>query len=415
MPQFSYKGRDAGGHMQQGRLEAESPDDAAGALMGQGITPLEISQLGGGRAKKNAGDDGGFLALLSKDIIEEKVKLEDLIALCRQMLTLTKAGVTLIDSLKHVGGTTRSKPLRNALFEVATHISSGKTLTAGFSHFPKIFPSLFISIVDAGERSGSLETSFEHLSEYLAMELATRKRIQSATRYPKLVAVAMVAALVVINFMVIPTFAKMFERFGNELPLMTRIMIGLSDFMLENVLQIVVFIVASVFAIRYALGTSEGRYLWDRVKLKLPVYGMIMERIVLGRFARGFAMMLQTGVLLVDGITLVAKTVDNEYVMQTLFEMRDKIARGEGLGSAAKNSHLFPPLVMQMISVGEEAGAIDTLLNEVADYYEREVDYDLKRLSELIEPFLLVFMGGMVLVLALAVFMPMWDMVNFVR
>jgi MSHA biogenesis protein MshG len=283
------------------------------------------------------------------------------------------------------------------------------------AEYPKVFSQLFVSIVHVGENTGQLEKAFLQLSQYLELEMDTRKRIKTAMRYPTFVILAIVIAMVILNIFVIPQFAEIFGRFNVELPLATRILIGTSSFFVNYWPLLLVLTIGSVFLVRWYVGTPKGRMLWDKTRLRLPVVGSVIERSLLARFSRSFAMMVGAGVPLNQALSLVASAVDNAFMAERIVEMRRGIERGESLLRNAISSELFTPLVLQMISVGEETGQVDELLTEAAEFYEREVDYDLKSLTARIEPILITVVAGMVLILALGIFTPMWDMMRAVR
>jgi len=285
-------------------------------------------------------------------------------------------------------------------------------MSSALNRHVDLFSQLFVSLVHVGENTGKLDQAFLQLSSYLEREQETRKQIKAATRYPMFVIFALVAALVIMNILVIPIFADMFKSLGAELPLMTRILIGMSEFFLTKWPHMLVGIIASVFLISRYLQTQAGRLNWDRLKLRLPIVGSIFERTLLGRFARSFSMMLLAGVPLTSALNLVSEAVSNSFMAERIISMRKNIEKGESLSRVAAGSGLFTPLVLQMINVGEETGRVDELLNEVAEFYEREVDYDLKSLTSKIEPILISIVAGMVLVLALGIFTPMWDMMG---
>lgn len=405
MPVFRYRARDSKGKVSVGQIEAESRTKVASSLMEKGLVPLEIG------TKKEPFD---LKRLLNFELTPKKVKVDDLIMLCRQMFTMIKAGVPLLDLLDKLESVTRNPMLKKTLGQVADEIAKGKSFAASVQGFPNVFPTVFVSVVDAGERSGALEEAFKRLASYFELEAKMVKKIKSATRYPIMVIAAILVALGVMNFMVIPSFAQMFASFKMELPLVTRILLGSSNFMLAYWPGI--FGVAGVagFGVHRWLKTEKGRYTWDRYKLKMPVIGPILHRATLARFARIFTMTVRSGVPIVEGLKLVSSTVGNAYVAKAILGMQDGITRGDTFAKTAEDAGVFTEIVLQMLSVGEQTGALDTMLEEVADFYEREVDYDLARLSEMIEPILLVVMGALVVVLALGIFLPMWDMTSFV-
>jgi MSHA biogenesis protein MshG len=408
MPSFIYQGRNTSGESVNGAIDAASEDLAASKLIERGITPLSIRSTRSGKGIT-------LEKILHFNLLGKQVKTEDLSAFCRQMFTLTKAGVPIIDSLRQLEKTSHSKVLKGCLLDAAESITNGQTLTTAFKKHPDIFSNMFTSIIDSGENSGQLDESFMQLANYLDLEAKTAKRVKAATRYPVMVIVAILIALGVINFMVIPAFSNMFKSFGAELPLPTRILMATSDFMINQWLLLLIIVIIIFVAIRMALATDSGRYFWDRVKLKVPVFGKLNQKIILTRFSRTFSIILRTGIPLEKGIVIVSNTVGNSYVKQKILSMREGIETGETLSKTATDTGLFSPLVLQMLNIGEASGEMDSLIEEVAEYYEREVDYDLGRLGDLIEPILLVIMAGMVLVLALGVFLPMWDMVSFIK
>jgi MSHA biogenesis protein MshG len=278
-----------------------------------------------------------------------------------------------------------------------------------------VFSQFYVSMVHVGENTGRLDEVFLQLSHHLERDLETRKRIASAFRYPIFVLVAIAAAVAIINLMVIPAFAKMFASFHAQLPLATRILLGTSKFFVHFWPAMLMAVFGSIVAWRRFVATEMGRLSWDRKKLSTPVVGEIVHRALLGRFSRSFATMLRAGVPLPTALHVVSHVVDNAFVGQKIRGMVAGIERGESVTRNAAATQLFSPLVLQMMAVGEETGALDQLLEEVADFYDREVDYDLKRLSDRIEPIMIMFIGVLVLILALGVFLPMWNLASVAR
>lgn len=407
MTLFKYKSRDNQGNLIQGELDAASADAVATYLLQGGLTPVSI---------KEAFKTQGFFEQLDQKMKQsDPVKPKDLIALFRQMYALIKSGVPIANALAILIDPTKSVALNTCLRGIINAISSGQTLTQAFTKYSNIFTPVTISIIDAGENSGQLELSFLRISEHLEFELNTMRQFKAVMRYPTIVITAGLAALMVINFVVIPSFSKLFSSFATKLPLPTRILVAVSDFFVYNWLYLLVAVIVIVIAIRRYLKTRSGRLFWDEYKLKIPLIGNILKQIILARFARIFAMMIQSGVPISQSLVLVARVVNNTYVSKGILFIRDGVEHGESITKTATQSNLFPPMVLQMLSVGEEAGTIDNLLMEVAKYYEEEIKYSLGHLSEMMEPILLVFMGGLVLILSLGVFLPMWNMVQFVK
>jgi MSHA biogenesis protein MshG len=267
-------------------------------------------------------------------------------------------------------------------------------------------------MVRVGETTGRLEEVFLRLFDHLEFEREMRSRVKSALRYPIFVIVAMVAAMAVINLFVIPAFAKVYAGFNAELPLMTKILIGSSNFTIRYWPVILLALICAAVGFRFWITTDSGRYRWDKVKLRFPIVGKIMLKGILARFARSFALASKSGVPIVQGLSVVSQTVDNAYISGRIEQMRDGVERGESILRTATTAGVFTPIVLQMVAVGEETGALDDLMDEIAQMYEREVDYELKTLSSQIEPILIVGLGILVLILALGVFLPIWDLGN---
>jgi MSHA biogenesis protein MshG len=289
-------------------------------------------------------------------------------------------------------------------------LDSGRELSAAMRRHPKVFSPFYISMVQVGEMTGMLDETFIRLYAHLEFERDMRERIQTAMRYPSFVIMAMVIAIVIINLFVIPSFAKVYAGFHAELPTITKILIGFSGFMVDYWLLMLAMLIGAVMGFRFYISTTDGRYKWDRSKFKLPVIGSIILKATLSRFARGMALSFKSGMPILQGMNVVAMVVDNEFMRSRIEQMRDGIERGESILRTASSSGVFNPVVLQMIAVGEESGDMDGMMFEVADMYEREVKYEVSTLSSKIEPILIVTLGIMVLILALGVFLPMWDL-----
>jgi MSHA biogenesis protein MshG len=406
MASFKYTGRNVSGSQVTGTIEAGNTSAVAEQLLRKSITPISISEA----AKKQSE------SFASKDVSEifglSQVSLDELIIFSRQMYALMRSGVPILRAINGMAEASNSKLLKKALLDIASQLEGGYTLSSALNQHPDIFGSLFVSLIHVGENTGQLEESFLKLTTYLEREQATKKRIKTALRYPTMVLVALTAALVILNIFVIPTFANMFAKLGADLPLATRFLINSSNLFLNYWPYMLAACVFIYFAIRKSLKTKKGRYQWDKRKIKLPIIGSIIERSILARFSHSFGIILKSGIPMTTGLTLVADAVDNSYMQEKIIAMRQAIESGESLLRAAIASTLFTPLVLQMVAVGEETGRVDELLKEVGDYYEREVDYDLSTLTARIEPVLLVGVAAMVLVLALGIFTPMWDMAS---
>ncbi|MCL1078242.1 type II secretion system F family protein [Parashewanella spongiae] len=400
---FEYRGRDNQGQAVSGKLEAQSESAVADLLMSRGTIPIEVI------AVKESND------VDLSSLFQRKVSLEELQIFARQMYSLTRAGIPILRAISGLSESTHSKRMKQALDSVLEQLTSGRPLSSAMNQHPDVFSSLFVSMIHAGENSGKLEETFIQLSVYIEREQETRRRIKSAMRYPSFVLVAIVMAIAILNIFVIPKFATMFSRFGADLPWATKLLIATSNAFVEHWVAMIIVTLVTFFGIRYWHKTPSGERQWDKWKLSLPVVGSIIERSTLSRYCRCFSMMLSAGVPMTQALSLVADAVDNQYMHDKIVKMRHGIESGESMLRISSNSQLFTPLVLQMVAVGEETGQMDQLLNDAADFYEGEVDYDLKNLTAKLEPILIGVVAAMVLVLALGIYLPMWDMLNLVK
>jgi MSHA biogenesis protein MshG len=352
----------------------------------------------------------GFFERIERSINWGKVEPVELIMFCRQMYTITKAGIPLIKGLHGLSASLHNYTFQAALEDIIVRLETGVELSTAMRFHPKIFNNLFVSLVNVGENSGRLDLIFRQLSEYMERDLNTSKSIKTALRYPSFVLIALTIAMIVINVKVIPAFAGLFQQFGAQLPLPTRILMGISDFFVAYWLYMLVGIIVGVAWFVNYIKTPDGSRWWGQKKLRIIIVGDIIERASLARYARSFGLMLNAGLPISNALELCARAIDNNYLGDKIRGIRSGIERGEGLFQTHLVSGMFTPLVLQMISVGEESGQVDTLLVEVAEFYEREVEYDTKLLGDRIEPLMIVVMAGFVAVLALGIFLPMWDM-----
>jgi MSHA biogenesis protein MshG len=400
VPSFQYKARGQRGDAIEGVIEAGSTDLAATRLIEGGLTPIDIQPL-----EERAGmrTDLG-------DLFPPEVRLVDLIQFSRQMHSLLKAGVPILSALHGLTRNTRNRTLAKTLGGVIESLEAGRDLSSALSLYPKVFSVFYISLVRVGETSGQLEQVFRQLASYLEREKKTRDQIKSAMRYPLFVIAAILMAVVVINVFVVPAFAAIFEKFGANLPLPTRILVAMSDVTVNHWQILLVGVVALLMGLRFYLHSETGRYKWHKLQLRLPGVGSVLYQATLARFSRLFALVQRSGIPIVTGLSVVGRALDNDFVEERVLAMRDGIERGEALSHTAASSGIFDPLVLQMIQVGEESGATDELLQEIADYYDDEVDYAIGKLSASIEPTLTVALAGLVFLLATGIFLPMWDL-----
>ena len=401
MASFAYRGRSAGGELVEGQLEAASAAVAADQLASQRITPLDIAP-----ARGRAGE----LKVQAFDLFRMKVEHLDVLLFSREFYTLLKAGVPIVRALAGLQESTGNPAMKLLLQQVRASLDAGRDLALCLAMHPTVFSNFYVSMVRVAEMTGRLDQVFLHLFHHLEFEKFMRDQVKTALRYPSFVVGAMAIAIVIVNIFVIPTFAQVFKGLGTELPLMTRVLIGFSGFMVTYGWYLVLAAFGAVFAFRSWTATEAGRFAWDRAKLKIPIAGKIIQKATLARFSRSLALAAKSGVPVVQSLSVVAQTVDNAFIASRVERMREGVERGESILRTSIAAGIFTPVVLQMIAVGEESGAIDDMMEEVAQMYQREVEYELKSLGQQVEPILIVFLGALVLVLALGIFLPIWDM-----
>ena len=404
MAVFAYRGRTASGELEQGTLEGEDSVAIANQLSKKGITPTEIKPSG----KVSVAAPSG--ASLWQTLNEKKIDAVELMLFSRQMYTLLKAGVPIMRALAGLQESAQNPAFSTVLQSLRESLDSGRELSAALRLHPKVFSNFYISMVQVGEMTGRLDETFMSLYGHLEFEKDMKERISSALRYPMFVMIAMALAIVVVNIFVIPAFAKVFSGFQTELPLMTRILMGFSSFMINYWVLLLALLIGVVTGFRKYINTVQGRYQWDKYKLELPIAGKIIFKSTLARFARSLALAFKSGIPILQGLSVVSLVVDNAYMRKQIEQMRDGVERGESILRTASASKIFNPTVLQMIAVGEETGDMDGLMFEVAGMYEREVEYEVKTLAQQIEPIMIVALGILVLILALGIFLPMWDL-----
>nr|WP_315494180.1 type II secretion system F family protein [uncultured Rhodoferax sp.] len=402
MAVYSWRGRNNRGEAVNGQLEALTEGGVADQLLSIGVSPVHIALA----EVKEETSTGSVLAWLNR----KPVVVEDLLIFSRQMYTLNKAGVPILRAFAGLEASATKPAMVDMLKDIRASLDQGRELSAALARHSDLFGGFYISMIRVGEMTGRLTEVFLRLTEHMEFERDVRERIKQAMRYPLFVMIAMAIAVVILNIFVIPVFAKVFAGFNTQLPLITRGLLAFSGWMIAWWPMLLVLVAGSVVGVRAYLRTPEGRYRWDSRKLKLPIVGDIILKATLARFARSFALSSQSGVPLVQALTVVAQTVDNAFIGSRIEQMRDGIERGESISRCAAATGVFTPVVLQMINVGEETGELDNLLFEIAAMYERDTDYSIKGLSASIEPILLAVIGVLVLLLALGVFLPLWNM-----
>ncbi|MGQ9488356.1 MAG: type II secretion system F family protein [Armatimonadota bacterium] len=392
MPTFAYTFRDAMGTVRSGTSEAESAEILRKRLQEQGFTVTEVRQI---RAQRPGGGWG-------------RVKLSDLAIFCRQFSTMQDAGVSIVRSLDVLGQQTQSPKLRRIIMDIQAEVEAGQTLSKAMSKYPNVFSNLFIGLIRAGEVGGVLEESLQRLASFLEADVALRRKVRAAMTYPTIVVIAALAIVIGLVTFILPKFFDVFKDLGiKEFPVMTQMLMDFSNFLTSRWYVMIAIVVLVVIAFRMFVRTRIGRRLYDRLKLKLPVFGPLNHKIALARFSRTLSTLLSSGVPILQALETVAGTVANEIIAEAVMEARARIREGDRIGPPLEKSGMFPPMVVHMISIGEESGALDQMLSKVADFYESEVESTLQSLTSAIEPVLIVLLGGMVGFIVISLLLPL--------
>jgi type II secretory pathway component PulF len=408
MPSFRYRARDPEGKAITGLLEGEDKASVAEQIQRLGYIPVEIElEQKEVKAKKGMGANWA-------DRFMRRVSANEIIYFNRQLALVLGAGVPLLSCLRLMAKQATNDRLRDILIGVSDDIEGGSDLSEALFHYPNVFSTLYVNMIRAGEASGQLESTLNRIAELQEYEFETRERMNAATRYPKLVIGTLIAAFFVVVTFVIPTFAKVFKEFGGELPLPTRIMIALDVFLKHYWAVSLLGIIGLVVAIVWWIRTKPGRYWFDRLKVRVPVFGSLISKFVLSRFSRIFATLNASGLPIMNTLKISTETVGNDYYARSLRRVSEEVKRGENLSDALARAEIFPPLLHQMVTVGENTGKLDEVLGKVSDYYNQEVDYAIKRFSTLIEPMLLMVLAAFVLFFALSVFLPLFNLAGVI-
>lgn len=397
MPVYLWKGKSRRGEIQKGEMEAAGEDAVRAQLARLRITPTRI--------KKKPKDLFENVAWL-----QPKVGIKEVILFARQFSTMIDAGLPIIQCLEILQGQETNKTFQKVLKDIKESVESGSTLADTLHKYPKEFDDLFVNMVAAGEAGGILDVILQRLSAYMEKAAKLRGRVKGALTYPIVTLIIAGLVLIVILVFVIPVFQEMFTSFGGEMPLFTQLVINASDFTKEHVLWIVGGIVVSIFAFRRFGKTVRGREILDDLFLKLPVFGILLRKVAVAKFTRTMGTMLSSGVAILEALEIVAKTAGNKTIEKAILRVRSGIAEGRTMADPLTESKVFPPMVCQMISVGESTGALDTMLGKIADFYDQEVDQAVENLTSLIEPFMLVFLGVTIGGVCIAMYLPIFKM-----
>lgn len=403
MTSFNFKARDRYGVLASGVMDAEDSKGIALQLEKLGYTPVSIVPV------ESA---GVYLKLETLLASFQKIKIEEIIVFTRQLASILEAGVPLVEGLDAVHEQIRDKRFKGIVLIVKNEIESGSTFSDALEKYEKVFSPLVVNMVRAGEKAGILDEVLDRISNLLEKELETKEKIKTATRYPLIVMVALSVAFVILTLFVLPRFVSFFGAFNAELPLPTKILIGINYVATHYWYWILGIVIGAVFAFKKILDTEKGRYSWDRFILSTPVFGPLFSKINLSRFCRMLAAMLRSGIPILEALTISSVTVGNKVISRVILDVRKEVSQGKSLAEPMKGSRIFPPIAIAMVAIGEKAGSLGGMLNKVADYFDRESDYTIKNLTPLLEPILILGLGLLLMVFALGIFMPMWDLIR---
>ncbi|OEH91453.1 type II secretion system F family protein [Bacillus solimangrovi] len=399
MAHFTYEGRQKTGKRVNGKISSSSKHAAMLTLRDKGIKISKIEELP--------------QTIWNKDLtIGNPVKLQDFVIFLRQFSTLLQAGVSVVETVHVLGGQTSSKALASALHVVEEDLRGGISLSEASSKHKKVFPSIYVNMVRAGEIGGNLDETLERLAVHFEKQNHTMQKIKSALAYPIVVGILAIGVIIFLLTSVVPTFAEMFADFGGELPAITQFVLGASEWMQRFwwlILLLVVLLVVSIMVIRK---NKDSKYFLDYAILKTPIFGKILQKAMIARMTRTLSSLFSSSVPVLQAISIVEKVVENEVLVRVLKNARDSLESGESLTTPMQKHWVFPPLVTQMIAIGEKTGALDAMLAKVADFYETEVDNATESLKSLIEPLMIVLLAGIVGVIVLAIMVPMFEIFN---
>ncbi len=403
MATFNYSVRDKAGKIVKGSVEGESREAVSMKLREMGYIILEVDQKGG-------------LAALNDIRFGTGVKVKDVAIFARQFATMINAGLSLTKCLSILAQQTESVGLRDVIQQVAKDVEAGQSLSDSMARHPKVFPPIFVNMVRAGETGGVLDEVLLRVADHFESELALKGKIKSAMTYPVAMGGLVMVVLAAMMIFVVPTFEKMFNEMGGELPGITQFLVNASDFVASlRGLAALVIAVVLFFVFRAWTNTERGRFIWDGAKLRMPVFGSMVRKISLAKFTRTFGTLIAAGVPILSALDIVADTAGNEVVSRAVKKARSAIKEGETIAKPLAESPVFPSMLVQMIAVGEETGALDAMLNKIADFYDEEVSTAVDGITSLIEPLMMASLGVIVGGMVIALYMPMFQVITLVQ
>lgn len=401
MPVFAYTGRTRQGQIVNGEMEASNPEAVVATLRRQQIITTSVKP----KAKDIEISIPGF---------GSKVSEKEIAIFTRQFSTMIDAGLPLVQCLEILASQHDNKAFRKVLVELRQDVEGGATLADALKKQPKTFSDLYSNMVEAGEAGGILDTILNRLAAYIEKSITLKKRVKSAMIYPSTIVTVAIVVVTFLLLFVIPTFKSMFEGFGATLPLPTRIVLALSRVVRQYFILGLGGIIIAIFGLRYYYKTEQGRKAIDSLLLKAPVFGMLLRKVAVAKFTRTLGTLISSGVAILDGLEITARTSGNKVVEEAIMKTRVSIAEGKTIAAPLKETTVFPPMVVQMIAVGEQTGALDSMLSKIADFYDEEVDTAVANLTSLLEPLLMVFLGVVIGGVVVAMYLPIFKLVTVV-
>lgn len=402
MPVYEYRVRDRGGKILKSQMEAETREQVRDALRAKNFVIVEIKEP---RAGLNAD-------VKIPGLTDRPPKLKEVAVFSKQLATLINAGVPLVQSLNILQKQMENKTFQGILGKLRAEVETGVPLSEGLAQHPKVFNRLFINLVRAGETSGTLDSVLSRIADFQEKQLALNGKIKKALTYPTIVLVFAILITYGLIAFVVPQFASMLNQEGTQLPLITRLVMALSDILRGALLYVVVGVVLLIFAYRWYYGTKQGRHVIDDIKLRIPIFGDLLRKTAVASFSRTFGLLISSGVNIIESLEITKGTANNAIVEETIDNAKSFVMVGDPMSQSLGSSKVFPPMVVSMVAIGEETGSLDTMLSKVADFFDREVDEAVDSLTAAIEPIMIVFLGGIVLVIILAMFLPMISLMN---
>ena len=406
MPEtFQYKVKDKSGKLVEGSLEAENAQLVVSKLRSMGYVPIEIEQKGG----------ASFQRELKLPFLSDRVKLKDVAVFSRQFATMINSGLSLLRSLNILAEQTESKPLAEIVGQVRMDVERGSSLSQAMTKHPKAFNRLYVSMVRAGEVGGALDSVLTRLADTIEKQVELRRKVKSAMTYPLVVGVLVLVIVTAMLLFVIPMFQGIYKQLGGTLPPPTQILINISNICRKFWYLIFLAEVGAAFAFRRWINSEEGRKQWDAIKLKIPIFGKLVRKTALARFSRTLSALVRSGVPILESLDIVAETAGNHVVANAVRDTQAAVKRGDPLSKNLEEHPVFPPMVVQMMAVGEETGALDEMLDKIADFYDQEVEATVDALTSLIEPLLIVVMGVCVGGMIISLYLPMFNIIKLIK